>query len=332
MKRILDYCRKVNDMIIPLIEDLLSQCPEPLASASKYLILAGGKRLRPTLLLLAVRVSGGDVEKAIPAAVSIELLHNFTLIHDDVMDRDEMRRGVPTVHKIWGEPMAILAGDYLFSKAYEALLKLVENGIDYGSVVEATRVLTWAASTVAEGQSFDIEFQERDEVDEREYIELVWRKTAALFIASLKIGGIVSKASSETISLLEEYGYNMGIAFQIYDDILGVIADEKKLGKPLYSDIREGKKTIIVIHALSKANAEDREILLSALGKRDATIRELASAVEVLRRTGSIDYARRKATYYAKNAISKLNKIKSHDEEALEMLRELALFVVEREF
>ncbi|OYT59534.1 MAG: geranylgeranyl pyrophosphate synthase [Desulfurococcales archaeon ex4484_217_1] len=246
------------------------------------------------------------------------------------MDKDEFRRGVPTVHKIWGISTAIIAGDLLFSKSFEALLYLKELSVDSRRIVEAARILAQAASTIAEGQAMDMAFEERTDVTEEEYFQMIYKKTATLFEASTKIGALVGGGSAEDVELIGNYGRNLGIAFQIQDDILGVIGEEEKLGKPVGSDIREGKKTIIVIHALRKALPKDKEKLLEALGNRSLSREKISDVISLLISTGSIDYAKEIALKYANIAKSIIEGIKVKDHEAKEMLIELANYVVKR--
>lgn len=330
--KVKEYVREVASKVNSVLEEIVSGDPKSLYEASSYILKAGGKRLRPTLLLLSTRVVGGEVEASIPAAVAVELLHNFTLVHDDIMDRDELRRGMPTVHKIWGEALAILAGDLLFSKAFEAMFSCLDYGVSEERVLNSIKQLAWASTTVAEGQALDMSFEERVDVSEEEYFEMIEKKTGALFKASTTIGAIVGGGGSSEVESLGEYGRMLGIAFQIQDDILGVVGDEKVLGKPVGSDIREGKKTIIVIHALENLKPQDREKILSILGDRSASREEIEEVVEMFKSIGSIEYARDKSLKYAEMARSKLRKISPKDKEAYQMLEELVDYVVQREY
>ena len=328
--KIMAYSKKILDKLNEVILSYLKGEPVDLYTASAHLLKAGGKRLRPILLLTVARGYGLEEEKALPAAAAVELLHNFTLVHDDIMDRDPFRRNVPTVHSIWGEALAILAGDLLFSKAFEALLDLERSGIDHNLIVRATRRLAWASVTVAEGQALDMEFEKRIDVSEEDYMVMIDKKTAALFKAAAEIGAIIAGASEEQIRHIGEYSRLAGKAFQIRDDILGLVADERKLGKPVLSDIREGKRTILVIYALKHLDESRREKLLSILGNRSASVAELQYAANIIKETGAIQYAWEKAVDLINKAIEHLKK-SGIDNEVYEMLEELAKYIVSRE-
>ncbi len=330
MKKLLAYAESVRKDIDNLIFKLLEGQPRELYEASMHLLKAGGKRLRPVLLLAIAKGYGLNEEKALPAAAAVELLHNFTLVHDDIMDRDMFRRNVPTVHSIWGEALAILAGDLLFSKAFEAIMMLEEKGIRHDLVVKAAKKLAWASTTVAEGQALDMDFEKRNDVTEQEYMVMIEKKTAALFKASAEIGAIIANAGDEEVEYIGEFARNTGIAFQIVDDILGITADESKLGKPVLSDIREGKRTILVIYTLSKLSDEERNEFLRILGNRNATLEELRKAAEMIKSSGAIDYAKSIAENYVSRAISYLEKANINKDIA-EMLKEFAEYIIKRE-
>lgn len=331
---ILEYTRQVKDKVDKYLARKITGSLEvkKLYDASYHLIGAGGKRLRPTLVTLGARITGESEDKVIPAAASVELLHTFSLIHDDIMDRDEFRRGVPTVHKLWGEALAILAGDLLFAKAYEAMLDEEKYGIPSERILTAIKILTWIAITIAEGQTLDIEFVNRTDVGEEEYITMVEKKTAAMFKGSLAIGAILGGGENSIVERLSEFGRLVGIAFQIQDDILGVTGNERTLGKPVYSDLREGKKTIIIVHALNNASENQRKTILTVLGNKNATVEELKRVVKIIESIGSIEYAAKKAKYYIVEALNILDAIPAKDSKAKSLLKELATFITERRY
>ncbi|RUM47259.1 MAG: polyprenyl synthetase family protein [Hyperthermus sp.] len=322
------YIARVAGLVDGFIYAKVHGDPEDIYDASLHLIRAGGKRLRPVIVVASAEALGEEAEKALPFAAAVELIHNFTLVHDDIMDRDEFRRGVPTVHKLWGEPMAIIAGDLLFAKAFEVLVDARDKGVPSQRVVEAARVLAKASSIIAEGQSMDMMFEEEEEVEVEEYMRMVYKKTGALFEAAAVLGGLTSTDEDNVLSALSAYGRNFGIAFQIRDDILGLVGDEETIGKPLYSDIREGKKTLLVIYALSKLDEDAREKIKMTLGKRDATREELEEAAELIKSSGAIDYAEKLAEYHVSQALNALKSLPSNEYRSI--LEELALYAAKR--
>ncbi len=305
--------------------------PEILARATRYLLEAGGKRLRPCLALTACEAVGGKKEDALEAAAALELLHNFTLIHDDIMDQDEFRRNVKTVHILWGVPVAIIAGDALSAKVFEALAANAKRlELDGTRVVELFDTVSKASFEICQGQVLDMLFERRADVSEAEYIHMVSGKTGALLDASTKIGALLGRGNPEQVRALAEYGRLIGMTFQMRDDVLGVSGEQEKFGKPIGSDIREGKRTLIVARALATAPQEDKSTILHALGKRDASEAELNAAIEVLKRTGAIDYVAERARDLIAQAKSKLKILP--ESRAREVLSELADFTVKREF
>jgi len=323
---------EVSEITYKRIEEVVSGSPRYLYDAAMHLVRAGGKRLRPLVVALTAKMYGTPVEISSWAAASVEILHNFTLIHDDIMDKDEFRRGVPTVHKLWGEDIAIVAGDLLFAKSYEAMLKLLDYGVSYERVLGALRELTWAAVAVAEGQAMDIEFSRRESVSIEEYLEMVKKKTAALFKSSAVIGALVAGAEEHDVGRIADFATNIGIAFQIRDDELGLVADEKVLGKPKYSDLREGKKTILVIYSLSVASDEQRRYVLSVLGRSTATYSDLERVARIIVELGALEFSNRVAEEFIRRGISSLEKTRPLDVEAREMLKALASYVTRRAY
>ncbi len=329
--KLLNYAKHVASEVDKAINEIIKGGPQELYEASYHLIKAGGKRLRPLALVLSGRMFGLEERVGILAGASVEILHNFTLVHDDIMDKDAFRRGVPTVHTIYGEDMAILAGDLLFAKAFEALGRL-SGLVSADRLVNAFKELTWAAVTVAEGQALDMEFERRWDVTLDEYLSMVYKKTAALFKSSLVIGALLAGAPQNEIANLEKFAEGVGIAFQIRDDVLGLVADESILGKPVYSDLREGKKTILVIHALSRLDPEGRRKLMNTLGRRDSSVEELSSLAELIKSTGAVEFANSLADKYLEEGLEALSRVKPVDQEAKDLLRDLAMFVTARNY
>ncbi len=332
----MDVMKYLSERIIMVEKELNRWVPQntkpvELTKAARHLLIAGGKRLRPCLLLISCEAVGGRTRDAMEAAAALELLHNFTLIHDDIMDHDEFRRNVKTVHMIWGEPIAIIAGDALFAKVFEALTRNVSRlKLDKAAAVEVFDTVSKASFEVCSGQAKDMILAKRKSVKEAEFLEMISGKTGALTEASTKIGAILGKGTARQVKALANYGRLLGVAFQIRDDVLGITGKENKFGKPVGSDIREGKRTLIVIKALSTAKGRDRKTLLSALGNENSSESEIKAAVEVLRKSGSIDYATRKSEDLVSKAKSQLKTL--HDSDAKEVLMKIADFVVKREF
>ncbi len=328
---LLTYARRIAPKVDEVIESIVKGEPTGLYEASKHLIRAGGKRLRPLALVLAGRMYGLPEDLGIKAGASVEILHNFTLVHDDIMDKDTLRRGVPTVHTVYGTEMAILAGDLLFAKAFEAL-SVLEGEVEPLNLLKAYRELVWASVTVAEGQALDMSFEGRWDVTLDDYITMVFKKTAALFKSSLVIGGYLASAPEKEIEKLIEFGTDIGIAFQVRDDILGLVGDERVLGKPVLSDLREGKKTVLVIYALQKLSVVERDYIIEVLGNRNASLEELRKVAELIKSSGAVDYAHELSEKYIKDGLAALNSTAVVDEEAKALLRKLALYITRRKY
>jgi len=313
--------KKVSSLLDPLIKDYINGTDE-LYKAALHLPSHGGKRLRPFLVMKSCEIVGGDINYVIPAAIAIEVLHNFTLIHDDIMDNDLLRRGVPTVHTIWGIPMAILAGDLLFAKAFHILLSMKG---DYEKIVKVAEILAKTTITISEGQSMDMSFERKNNVSEEEYMTMIYKKTGALFEASAKIGAILGGGSEEMVEALGNYGKNLGIGFQIFDDYLGLISKEEILGKPIGSDIREGKKTLFVIKLL---NSSLRDKVISILGKKNVSNEDITLILNYIRNEKIDEYVLNKAKFHIDLAISSLSIFPNS--EAKNDLIELARYVISR--
>ncbi len=306
--------------------------PARLYEAALHLVRAGGKRLRPAVVVLSARVAGGREAgaRAVPLGAAVELFHTFTLIHDDIMDRDDFRRGVETVHRRYGLDMAILAGDLLHVEAFRAI---AESGLPAEAVARASRALSLAGKRVSEGQALDMMFEETWDVTVDDYLRMIYLKTGALIEASARMGAAAAGAPEGVEEALGTYGARVGVAFQIRDDVLGVYGDPAKTGKPVYNDLREGKKTILVLKALESLPPDEAEELRRIVGARGRGVGEedYRLAAELIRRSGALDYAMELARRLAREAIEALESVEARDEEALRALRELAVFAVERE-
>lgn len=324
---VVDILKKYSSDIDEEIQNSLSTVdPEELKKSSQHLIKAGGKKIRPSMVVLSAVAVGGAPEEALKTAAAVELIHTFSLIHDDIMDADDMRRGEPSVHVVWGEPMAILAGDTLFSKAFETVLETPIDNVSYERVVGALKTVVDSCIKICEGQASDMCFEGNFDVSEEAYMNMIYKKTGALIAAATKSGAIIGGGTPEQVELLSEYGRLVGLAFQIQDDYLDVVSDEENLGKPVGSDIVEGKMTLMVVNALSKASPEDKKELIAILEAEDDT--NVTRALELFNKYGSIDYAKNIALDNVNTAKTLLDELE--DSEAKESLSMIADFVVER--
>lgn len=324
---ILDVLKKYSAGVDREIEKALDSVdPENLYDASKHLIKAGGKKIRPALVLLTAEAVGGNIEGAYKTAAAVELIHTFSLIHDDIMDEDEMRRGKPSVHTLWGEPMAILAGDILFSLAFELVAQTQVDDVPPSRVIKALNTVVDACIKICEGQACDMSFEEKFDVGESEYLNMIYKKTAALIAAATKSGAILGGGTAEQVEALSQYGELIGMAFQIQDDYLDVVSEEEELGKPVGSDIVEGKMTLMVVHTLSAASPEDKEELISILKSGDES--NTQRAIDIFNKYGSIDYTRDIALDNVNRAKDLLDVL--DDSPAKEALYDLADFMLQR--
>ena len=318
-----ESAQKVNKFIKKIID--FDREPKNLYIAARHIIDAGGKRLRPFIVLKCCKLVEGNEEDALATAASLELLHTFTLIHDDIMDQDEKRRGVPSVHAKWGVPLAIIAGDLLFAKVYDIIIKNTNSvNVTPKRILSVLQEISEATIVLCEGQARDMMFENKETVSETEYLEMIEGKTAALFEASAKCGGLLGGANKSQIKRLGEFGRYSGIAFQVIDDILALTADEKVLKKPVGNDIREGKRTLIVVHALEHASKIQRKQILDTLGNKDASSEQIKASIELIDSLGSIKFAKKLAENYIRKAKKTLSIFPTtEDREALINLADL---------
>ena len=308
----------------PIDKLLPREKPDNLTAATIQYPLAGGKRMRPAMVLAAAGAVGGDKKKAMPLAVAIEYIHNFTLIHDDYMDGDEKRRGMTTIHVGYGGPTAILAGDALFARAFEVISYL---DVPSDVMRDVLKVVTKAVWDLARGQQMDVNNENGTEVTMEEYIETIRLKTSVLFAAGAAGGALIGGADKRTVKAIHEYAMLLGVAFQMFDDVLGLIGDPVKLGKSVGNDIRKGKSTVMVTHALKNIrNERTMKEFRSVLGKIDASEKDIQKARKIIEDAGSVDFALAMATDYTKRAIAKLKVLKpSKDKEFMIALAEFAM-------
>lgn len=260
---------KEKEILLRLVEAEIGRLPlddtEPrgLYAPIRYILEDGGKRIRPLLCLMGADVYGGEPEKALPAAVAVEVFHNFTLLHDDIMDKAELRRGRPAVHLKWGESGAILSGDAMLILAY----RILQNGTPVygaGKLPGLLEVFNRAAMEVCQGQQYDMDFETCDRpVTRDEYIGMIRLKTSVLLAAALEMGAVVGGASDAERRSLYDFGVNLGLAFQIQDDLLDTYGDAETFGKKIGGDIAAGKKTFLHIAAMEKASAPQRDAILA---------------------------------------------------------------------
>ncbi len=262
--------------------------PKTLYEPAKYILAAGGKRIRPVLVLCACEAVGGNKDSALDAACGLEILHNFTLVHDDIMDHASSRRGRPTVHTKWDENIAILAGDVLLGLAYRALLQS-----DTPCIQQLSKIFTEGVVEVCEGQAYDKEFEERKNVTLDEYLLMIRKKTGTMVSVATEVGAILGEASAEERTALKQYGDLVGKAFQIQDDLLDVIGDEKKFGKTIGGDIVEGKKTYLLITALQRATGEEKKILQKLVREHGTSKRNVDRIRRIFHATGAVESAQR---------------------------------------
>jgi geranylgeranyl pyrophosphate synthase len=254
-----EFKSKIEQNIANLIPE---KSPKNLYESFKYIMNCGGKRIRPVLAMISAGAVGGNPEAAMNAATAIEILHNFTLVHDDIMDNSNLRRGRETVHIKWNEEVAIISGDMMTGWAFRFLSKKFNENISEKQIAKLNETLATALIEVCEGQEFDMEFNERNNVSESEYLEMIKLKTSSLICCAVKLGGIVGDCTENELFSLNNYAENLGIAFQIQDDILDFSAEQEKFGKKIGQDIIEGKKTFPILKAAKLATkAEHKELI-----------------------------------------------------------------------
>jgi len=295
-----------------------------------YTFQTGGKRLRPALCLMICKTLGGDIENTLPFAVSLEVIHNATLVHDDIEDGDEERRNFPTVWKKYGIAHGVNIGDGMFFKAYESLFRS-KNSLPPEKIIKLSEMLSSATLRIMEGQSMEFNFRKRDDVTVEEYLDMVLRKTGFLLGTALRGGAFIAGASEETCNLTLAYGKKMGSAFQIRDDILNLIGEKEKYGKEIGGDIKEGKRTLITIHCLSKCNASEREKILGILKKSREKVadEEVEFVMKIIKKYDSINFAQQyseKLIGEAKELLKNIGNI-----ELKKTLEEFSNFMIERE-
>lgn len=268
--------------------------PKSLYEPIRYVLSMGGKRIRPVLMLLGYNLYKEDTDKILMNAIALETYHNYTLLHDDLMDQADLRRGHETVHKKWDANTAILSGDSMLVLAYERMAQC-----DSRHLADVLRLFTTTALEIGEGQQYDMEFETRDDVREEEYIEMIRLKTSVLLACALKIGAILAEAPAEDADILYKFGEQIGLAFQLQDDYLDVYGDSKVFGKKIGGDITSNKKTFMLINAFSHANEAQRQELEKWVNAKSFDREEKIAAVTRLYNEIGIDkMAQAKIAYY----------------------------------
>jgi len=300
--------------------------PTALYEASRHLPFAGGKRIRPFLTMISCESVSSDVQKALPFAAGLELMHNFTLVHDDIMDHSMLRRKLPAVHVKFGEPTAILSGDLLFAKSFEAIL---ETSVDFSKLKQLQQDFIDCVIAICEGQQLDMEFEQQKTVPEQDYLDMISKKTAGLFELSSKGGGLIGGGNLQEVAALKRYGMALGLAFQIWDDYLDMSSTTTTLGKDIGNDIRNGKKTLIAVHCLSHATGKQKKLLDDIFGNRSASEHDVAKVYDLFSELGSVEYAQQRALQYTNQAKDAITVLKPSD--AKELLYKLIDYTIRRE-
>lgn len=284
--------------------------PKSLYDPIEYVLAAGGKRIRPSFVLMAYNLFHDDVDRILPVATALETYHNYTLLHDDLMDKADMRRGRPTVHKKWDDNTAILSGDTMLVLAYEHLAKC-----DTKYLKPALDLFTETALEVSEGQQFDMEFETRNDVAEEEYIEMIRLKTSVLLACALKMGAVVAGASDADANALYAFGEKVGLTFQLQDDLLDVYGDPKVFGKAIGGDITSNKKTFMLINAFNRADAGTRaELERWTTATEFDPAEKIAAVTEIYNRLGIDKLAEQRIKEYFEQSRQHLDELSVSDD------------------
>lgn len=279
--------------------------PKNLYEPISYILSLGGKRLRPVMLLMVADMYALDVDRVMPQAIGVEYFHNFTLLHDDIMDDAPLRRGMTTVHEKWNENIGILSGDALFVKAYQSLVKT-----DSSYLPELIDLFNRTALEVCEGQQYDMDFETQDQVNMESYLKMIKYKTAVLLACSLKMGAILANASPEEQNHLYDFGIHTGLAFQLMDDLLDVYGDQKDFGKQIAGDILCNKKTCLYIRAYEVADEAQREVLDHYFAHQDFDPEKKIAAVKQVYQSLKVEsYCRNMMDEHYKTAMSHLSRV-----------------------
>ncbi|UCE07711.1 MAG: polyprenyl synthetase family protein [bacterium] len=296
--RIDNYRNIINDRLNHVV---IKDSPVSFYEPVRYILEGGGKRIRPILVILACKAVGGKQDDCLDAAVAVEILHNFTLVHDDIMDNDDLRRSRQTVHKKWDEATAILAGDGLVALAYHYLLKTNSQHIK-----EIAEIFTAGIVDLCEGQALDKEFESRYDIDLNQYMSMIEKKTARLLMISSEIGAIIGGGDYDARGILSEFSRQLGCAFQIQDDLLDI---ETTSGKTFGSDIKQKKMTILFVHALNHAHPKVRNQLLNIIHRSEITDEDVLKVRDLFSANGTMKFARQEIDSRLNKAQQVLNQL-----------------------
>lgn len=299
-----------SEFISYMEEKIKTQEPRNLYEPISYILNLGGKRLRPVLVLMAAEIFGSDYRKALDAALAVEVFHNFSLVHDDIMDEAPLRRGKPSVHEKWNINTGILSGDAMLIVAYQ-LFESYEDSM----FQNLAKLFSKTALEVCEGQQYDMDFEERDDVTLQEYLTMIRNKTAVLVAATLKMGAIVAGASLKAQEAVYDFGLNLGIAFQIKDDYLDAFGDGETFGKQIGGDIIENKKTFLYLTALDLAGPAQRNELLDlySIQPKDPSDK-ISSVKDIFTATGTVERTEKAIGHYTQMAFDNLKKLQVSEE------------------
>lgn len=313
---------RTSDELLKMVNDYIEDAtitrqPTSLYDPIKYVLSIGGKRIRPVLLLLTYNMYRDDIERVMPTAVGLETYHNYTLLHDDLMDKADMRRGMPTVHRKWDDNTAILSGDSMLVVAFQRVSQCPAENLQ-----DILSLFTMTALEIGEGQQYDMDFENRMDVTEDEYIEMIRLKTSVLLACAVKMGAIMAGASDEDAKNLYAFGEKLGLAFQLQDDLLDVYGDPKVFGKAIGGDITSNKKTYMLINAILRANNEQREELIKWITTDNFDKEEKIKAVTKLyNKIGIRQLCEKKINDYFAEALTYLEKVNVPEEKKTALQR-----------
>lgn len=321
----MDFLKKYQDLVsIHIDKYKFEENPKELYHPINYIIANGGKRLRPILTLMATDFFGGNINDAVKPALAIEFFHNFTLIHDDIMDDAPLRRNRPTIHSLYGNNVAILSGDALLIKSYQFFEDLEPQHFK-----KCLKIFSETGIKICEGQQMDVNFEEKESISFEDYIQMITYKTGVLSAAALQIGAIIAQSSQEDQMAIYEFGKHLGIAFQMMDDYLDVFGNQADFGKRLAGDIYENKKTILYLFALKNANSSQKEELQKYYAQTEETTEKIKRVTQIFLDTKADEETINLVEKYHQLAENYLNQT-SLDNEKKEKFMNLASYLLKR--